>query len=290
MSRDDLIDMSKGRTPWRRHFQLRSKQTPKEFEPEPVSTLSFAARTAEPPTYLPDWQRQEALRRLVVLCEWLDERLDRPAHTYTKRKDYRQVHVFGGLYYSINYQDRHMAAGTLVDGQQTHTDVLFEVGRPLTSSVWLLPILKNLNLASSVQGDIFFDASMIADIGWWLADTAYRLLLRNPEFQELRRITLPRLFKLPKDIYSIALASRPRPIGPLIDSRTVNDVWKNEKAFRQVARENPHLLPLLRAFIEQIPAGKTVPTKDPIMTLKNKFRESGLTEASWRYEIGRAHV
>jgi len=285
MSRNDLTHMSKGRTPWRRHFQLRSKPVPKEIDPEPVTTLSYAARTAEPPTYLPDWQRQEALRRLLILCEWLDERLDRPAHTYSKRKDYRQVHVFDGLYYSINYEDRYIASGTLVNGEKTHTKGIFEVGRPLTSRVWLLPILKNLNLANSVQGDIFFDASMIADIGWWLADTAYRLLLRNPEFQELRRITLPRLFKLPKDIYSIALASRPRPIGPLIDSRTVNDVWKNEKAFRQVARENPHLLPLLLAFIEQIPPGQTVHTKDPIMTLKDKFRESGLSEASWRYVV-----
>ena len=285
MSSDDLIHVSKGRTPWRRHFQLRRKPIPKEFEPEPVPALYIAARTAEPPNYLPDWQRHEVLRRLISLCEWLDDRLDRPAHTHTNSKDCRQVHVFEGLSYFINYEKRYITSGSLINGRYEPTGAVFEVGRPLTSHQWILPILKNLNLANGDQGDIFFDVSMVDDIAQWMAETAYRLLLRNPDFQEFRRITLPRQFKLPKDIYSIAMASRPRPIGPLIDSRTMNDVWRNEKAFRQVARENSQLLPLLLAFIEQIPPGQIVHTKDPIMTLKNKFRASGISEAAWRYLV-----
>lgn len=166
------------------------------------------------------------------------------------------------LAYDINVDRRAILSGTVFHGRHEPSNVLFEIGRPLTSHLWLMPVL-NLNLANATQGDLFFVDSELDDIAQWLADPAYRLLLRNPDFREFRRNQLPKLFKLPKDIYSIALASRPRPAGPLIDSRTFNDVWRNEKAFRQVARENPHLLPLLQAFIEQVPTGRQFGRKIP---------------------------
>jgi hypothetical protein len=266
-------------------FQLRRKSAPKEAEAKPVYALSLAAQTAEPPAWMPEWQRQEAFRRLISLCKWLDDRLDKPAQVHAKGRNYRRITVFDGLGYSVDSENRSVSSGPVANGHYEPICGVFEVGRPLTSDLWLLPILRNLNLADADQGDILFDPSLVDEIARWLSETAYRLLLRNPEFQDLRRITLPKLFKIPKDIYSIALASRPRPVGPLIDSQAMNDVWRNEKAFRQVARENPHLLPLLHAFMEQIPSGKIVQTKDPVLTLKNTFRESGVSEASWRYLI-----
>lgn len=260
---------------------------PKVPEPEPFLTLGSAAGRAEAPFHLQDWQQQEVSRRLVVLCDWLDDQLldRRPARAHKFSKNVRHVHVLDGLYYSIDYERRHVASGSIVDGQKRHGDWAVEIGRPLASSAWLPPILENLGLVNSIQGDLFFNASELDDIGTWLSDTAYRLLLRNPKFQDLRRITLPALFRIPRDIYGIALASRPRPIGPMIDSRVVNDVWRNERAFRQVARENAHLLPLLLAFVEQIPRGEEVRTKDPIKAVKEKFRASGISDASWRYVV-----
>ena len=285
MSQNDLSHMSSGRIPWRRLFQLRHNSPARDAEPKPVLSLGSASKSAEPPLYMADWQQFEAKRRLTTLCEWLDDRLDQAAHTSAISKHLRRITVFESLAYEINTDRRSIVSGTLVQGRYEPNNVVFEIGRPLTSHLWLIPVLKNLNLADAAQGDLFFVDSELDDIAQWLAQTTYRLLLRNPDFQEFRRIGLPKLFKLPKDIYSIALASRPRPIGPLMDSRMFNDVWRNEKAFRQVARENPHLLPLLQAFIEKIPDGETVQTKDPVLTLKKSFRDSGLSEASWRYVV-----
>jgi hypothetical protein len=285
MSRIDLSHISKGRTPWRRIFQLRPDAPAKLAELRPVLTLSSAARNAEPPTYFSSWQRDEAKHRLLVLCEWLDDRLEKPAHVTALSKGARRVTVFDSLAYSIYTDDRFIISGTLQNGHYEASNFAFEVGRPLLTSWWLRPVLKNLNLAETDQGDLIFDAAVVDDLAQWLSDSAYRLLVRNPIFQEFRRHGLPRLFKLPKDIYSIALASRTNPVGPLLESRTLNDVWRNDRAYRQVARENSHLLPLLQAFVEQIPSGKTVQTKDPILTLKSAFRDAGLSEAAWRYVV-----
>jgi hypothetical protein len=277
--------ISRGRTPWLRRIQLRQEVAPRPDEPEPVYTLSQATRNAEPLAYFTDWQKVEAKHRLRVLCDWLDDRLKNPAHIHKIGKHARRVTVFDSLAYSIYSDSRFMISGEILDGRYEANDFSFEIGHPLTSSYWLRSVLKNLKLADSAQSDLMFNAALGDDLAQWLADVAYRALLKNPSFQELRRNTLPRLFKIPRDMFSIALASRIRPKGSLMESRTLNNVWRNEPAFRQVARENPHLLPLLLAYVEQIPPGKTVRTKDPILTLKSALRDAGISEAAWRYLV-----
>lgn len=284
MSKIDLTHMSNGRTPWRRHLQLRRAPMQKAAISD-AKSLRHAADIAEPPTHIQGWQRQEALHRLAVFCAWLDRQLQHPVHAEGKIGHFRKVHVFKWLTYSINYKNRCITSGASINGCYEPTGAEIEMGRPLFSHLWIFPILKNLDLACNGQIDLFLDEAEVNDIAQWIAVTAYRLLLRNPLFQRLRRVTLPQYFKLPPLIYSIALASRPRPVGPLIDSGTVNHVWRNEKAFQQVEKENPQLLPLLLAFIEQIPAGDGIKAKDPVMALKNVFRAFGVSEASWRYLV-----
>jgi hypothetical protein len=276
--------MSTGRTPWRRQLQLRLFPVLADDGPEPVTSLVVAARSVEAVAYWKPWQKEEANRRLRVLCEWLDAHLDQPARLTRIDTHIRQVKVFDGLIYTVDTERRRITSGALIKGRYEQSEGIFEVGHPLITHRWLAPILRNLGLADLSQADIFFDTAEIDDVGHWLAEAAYRLLRRNPEFRQLRR-TLPGLFGIPRDIYSIALASRPRPVGPLIDSRALNDVWRNGLAFRQVARENPQLLPLLFAFVDQIPMGETVSTPDPVQTLKKHFRDAGLSEAAWRYVV-----
>ena len=276
---------SRGRTPWLRHLQLRPVVAAKPVEPEPVYSLAYATRNAEPLAYFTDWQKEEAKYRLKTLCNWLDDKLENPVHVTSIGKRDRRVIVFDSLAYSIHLESRFVISGEILNGRYESNDFSIEIGHPLTSSYWLRSVAKNLNLADGVQGDLMFNANIADDLAQWLADNAYRALLRNPDFQQLRRDTLPRQFKLPREILSIALVSRIRPQGPLLDSRTLNHVWRNEPAFRQVARENPHLLPLLLAYVEQIPSGTTIRTKDPILTLKTAFREAGLSEAAWRYVV-----
>jgi hypothetical protein len=273
-----------GRTPWRRQLQLRLFPALADDDSEPVTSLTVAARSVEAVAYWESWQKEEAYRRLRVLCEWFDEQLDHPARVTRVDAHIRQVTVFDCLVYTVDAERRRITSGGLIKGRHEPSEGIVEVGHPLITHRWLAPILRNLGLADFSQADIFFDTSEIGEVERWLAETAYRLLLRNPEFRQFRR-TLPGLFGIPRDIYSIALASRSRPVGPLIDSRMINTVWRNEPAFRQVARENPQLLPLLFAFVEHKLTGESVDAPDPVQALKKHFLGTGLSEASWRYLV-----
>jgi hypothetical protein len=107
----------------------------------------------------------------------------------------------------------------------------------------------------------------------------------NRRFQAFRDRQLPKLFKLPEDIRSIALAARTRPEGPLLHSVAVNLVWRHDKAFRQVAREQPQLLPLLLAMVSQWPAKQGFGGEDPVRLLKDEFTQARITPAGWRYLV-----
>ncbi|MDD5395624.1 MAG: PcfJ domain-containing protein [Thiothrix sp.] len=255
-----------------------------KIEPAPVLALGLAARNAKPPSFLPSWQRDEAKLRLVLLCEWLDDKLDKPAKVSRVSKNVRRITIFEGLAYTVNSEKRSVISGTIRNKCYKENRYNFEIGRPLFTSWWLNSVLKNLNLIDHEQGELFFDDSQINGVEKWLADTAYRLLLKNPKFQAFRCLGLPKLFKFPSDIYWIALASRTNPVGPLMGSPTLNRVWRNDRTFRQVAKENTQLLPLLMAFVEQIPAG-TKNYKDPVLAVKTVFLDAGLSEAAWRYVV-----
>ena len=274
--------LASGRTPWRRQLQLRLFPATPDEEPEPVFTLSHFARKVEAEGNWQPHQRDEAQRRLRVLCEWLDDHLDDPVRVFAAGDGMRQVRVFDGLVFTTDVNRREISCAYQIEGETLPGDWIFEVGHPLISPRWLVPVIANLDLFGYRQGDICFDANEAVELRDWLAGTAYRLLRRNAEFRDLRR-RLPGLLRIPAEILSIALACRPRPVGPLIDSRSVNDVWRNEKAFRLVARENPQLLPLLFAFVSRIPDGETVHTKDPVQTVKERLRQGGVTDAAWRY-------
>jgi hypothetical protein len=274
--------MSTGKGPWRRQLQLRLFPVVSNDEPGPLNTLAFAAKSVKAPEYWNPCQRDDAQWRLRVLCEWLDDHLDDAVRVTDSRSGVRQVRVLDGLVFTVDSNRRKISSARQMSGDLDSGDWLFEVGHPLISPRWLIPVISNLRLVSEFQGDILFDANEGVELRDWLAGTAYRLLRSDPEFRALRR-RLPTLFGIPREIVSIALACRPRPVGPLIDSRSINDVWRNERAFRLVARENPQLLPLLFAFVSQIPEGETVRTKDPVQIVKEYFRKGGVSEAAWRY-------
>lgn len=280
MNQANIPSVTKERTPWRSTMQLRTQNGAKASLCRHTMGLGYAAQRVAP-IALPDfWQRQEAKRRLVVVCNWLEKRLSKPVRIRRLNGNARRIEVFESLTYTIRPQEKHIVSGELHDGHNVLTDYNFEVGCPLITSNWMRPVLKHLGL---YQGDLFFEEWVVDEVNLWIADTAYRLLLREPDFQNLRRMTLPQAFSLPSDIYGIALASRTHPVGPLLKSQMLNLVWWNLRAFRLVARENPQLLPLLLAYVQQIPPGTNVNCKDPVAALKSALLEAGLSEAAWRY-------
>ena len=282
MSREDLSHVASGRTPWRTWIQLRRRLVATVPVSRERPDLVGAANRAVPPP-LPDVaMEQEAKRQVLILCQWLQERMANPVRVHRLPDGSRRIDVFGSVAYLVHPPHRNVATGAMIDHRFESFSCNFEIGRPLASPRWLSFVLDHLGLGVAAQCDLFF-GNFATDVAQWLEETTYRLLCRDPAFQKLRRVTLPKAFRIPADIYGIALACRGRPAGPLLDSETLNMVWRNERAFRLVARENPHLLPLLLAFAEYPVRGRVAPVKDPVQAVKMAFRDAGLTDASWRY-------
>lgn len=243
-----------------------------------ITQAALRADVSCPPA---SWQPDEAARRLMLLCSWIQEHLDNPLCITELSSETRRIEVFGALAYQVEPQKREISVGKLIDGAFEPYPYVFEIGRPLTTNFALDAVTARLGLGGEDQDGGDSSDGCEDDLRMWLTETTYRLLLRNSAFRRLRREILPKAFGLPQDIYAIALASRMHPEGPLLDSLTFNTVWRYERQFKQVARENPRLLPLLMAFVR---AGFRLPEdRDPLATLKSAIRSEGHSEAAWRY-------
>lgn len=270
-------------TPWRTSVQLRTQPSQSPRPQLHKSELINAAKRVAPIKLDFPWQGKEAKRRLVVFCEWLDEQLANPIQSRSLGNGIRRIKVFGAIAYVIDTIENGIYVGEWRDGELIETAAIFEIGRPLITSKWIQPVLEHAGMFQEEQGDLFFGEAHFYRVGNWIADAAYRLLKRDPRFLDLQHRALPKALGLPADIYRLAMASRTHSTGPLLDSRTFNVVWRNQQAFRQVARENPQLLPLMQAFLSSKPLGWLKSSSDPVATLKDAFRRSGFSEAAWRY-------
>jgi hypothetical protein len=272
-------------SPWRPSIQLRAQSSRKPHFQLYKSELIHAAKRVAPIKLDFPWQEKEAKRWLIVFCEWLDEQLANPIRSRSLGIGVRRIKVLGVIAYVIDTIENGIYVGEWRDGKLIETAAIFEIGRPLITSKWLQPVLEHAGILREEQGDLFFGGTHFYRVKNWMADTAYRLLERDPRFLDLRRRALPKALGLPADIYRLAMASRTHSRGPLLDSRTFNTVWRNQRAFRQVARENPQLLSLLQAFLSSKTLGWLKSDSDPVATLKDAFRRDGFSEAAWRYVV-----
>jgi hypothetical protein len=228
-----------------------------------------------------EWEQEQAMRRLLALCHWLDRQLDAAIKVSALPCNARRIEIFDALAFTVQFQERQLHFAQPDDEHGKPITTPFEVGHPLSSPDCMLPIMAHLGLLLGRKDEYYFPTNFAGQLNNWVKNIAYRLLLLEPRFQKLRRKTLPAAFGLPPDILDIALACRTPPKGPLLSSDLVNLVWSNQDRFRRVAKECPHLLPLLASYI--LDTGVLPADQDPIATLKAAFRRAGYSEAAWRY-------
>jgi hypothetical protein len=186
----------------------------------------------------------------------------------------------GCVGYRINRRSRIITPGRVYPNRHFESMVVrAEIVRPLCTSWWLRWLIDDL--ASSERGpqcESFISEGLVEQQISWLADAAYRLLRRHPDFQRLRRRELPRALDLDPALLRIALMARRIP--PDLDAGEYSTVWRNTRAFQQVARENPRLLPLVGSYLAD---RRLPPGTDVVAAIKDSFREAGLSRAAWRY-------
>lgn len=240
------------------------------------------ARRYSIPGWFGERSARDTLRQyLLWLCSHLDSLLEHPA-VWHDEGDTRTVIALGCVAYRVDSTARCVTPGRWRNGGDFEPgEFVVELGMPLTTRAWLPWLIEELGIAGKIaQDDLITDDEWVSYFNNWLVDITHRLLRQDPRFRRLRREVLPRAFRLDKELIGIALAARPKPLGGSLTSSVYNVVWRHEQAFRQVARENRQLLPLLYLCIEE---GRVELRRDPVQELRNLLMNAGLSKAAWRY-------
>jgi hypothetical protein len=264
---------------------------------QPMTAENQATVPTDPPTAFPDFEHvhavpiPEPLRRafpervlrdwLRRLCRELDLRLHAPI-SVLQQGPVRIVRVFRVLEYVVDLRRRKAygrlrCAGRVSAPETEALDLL----RPMRTQHWVPWFMGDTGiwpLEPPVQGDLFERERRACRN--WLTRSLFELLQRDRRFIRLRRKVLRETVALDPDLVQIALRSRLGGAGTPVLASDYNRVWRNERAYRQVARENPQLLPLLHAWLE---CNRLAPTVDPVRALKTWFRDEGVPEGGWRY-------
>jgi len=189
----------KGRTPWRGRMQLRPVPSKSRAEPEIilmglVGDMSFQS---PPDGITQEYHIQEAYRRLEELCLWLHDELDKPMKVKKVGQQSYRVEVLKCVAYTIDPVKRTIATGKIIKRKHEDIECNFEIGHPMRTHRWLEFVLEELNLSVAPEEDLFFTADEAEEFNNWLITTAYRLLLKDLRFQQLRKQLLPIALNLP---------------------------------------------------------------------------------------------
>jgi len=272
----------KPRHRWNPFVQLRSASPGSGRRP-----IQRAADMADLREALPDWyltpdQERTARSRMVRLCEHMDSLLETGIRRRQISSTCCRFVVMGVWAIEVDVAWRRVSAGPIgEDGAFSPTPRPFEVGIPLEEPDWIPSLLTRLGVGFVGQRDIFMGKALEEEWNRWLCHTLHNFLRHEPRFQRLRHDALSLGTAIPRDILGMAMATRARPLGRLLDSHLLNCVWQHESLFRQTARENPQLLPLVAALVMERDLHLTIP--DPVQALKHHFRTTGVSEAGWRY-------
>lgn len=274
----------RSKAPRRAQLQLRFPPSIFPADEVPIEPLRRLAGRAWPPDWVAHGLERDIRVRLLDLCDLLDDLMDdRPVVDQTSPYGEIGVTLLGSTVYSVHPRARQVSHGTIGRNGYQASKFPFDVGHPLDDHDFLTVLVARYPMALDFLPPHRRDeARMLID--QWTAKSLYNLLRRRGDLRDLRR-SLAASIPVPMDIMGIALASRHTPHRRRLDSRLLNRVWKYQDDFRRVARENPQLLPLLNACLEEEGDSRFASGQDPIHVLKTVLRRMGISEAGWRYVV-----
>jgi hypothetical protein len=113
----------------------------------------------------------------------------------------------------------------------------------------------------------------------WIVATCQRLLATDARFRRVREVDAIKAFGFEPDLIAIALRARIPSESPALTWSHFQEVCEHARAFRQVARENPRLLCLVTAALQE---GIIDARADAISILANHVKEA-VSPKAWRY-------
>lgn len=231
------------------------------------------------PSFEDDPRGVVVLRRLARVLAWLDDQLLEPIEVEA-RGCFRTVWVFQLIGYRID-GNRHLVEPMRRKGgaefPQTYS---VELLRPLSSPDWVPFILQDQGLSDfGPQRHLFRRDRAIAIEERWIATEAYKRLLCDERFRRLRKNLLPSALALNPELMRIVRACDERGQGKGVNSEDYSLIWRHERAFSTVARENARLLSLAFKAVEE---GEIDASGDLVAQLYDGLRTRGVPRATWR--------
>ncbi len=164
---------------------------------------------------------------------------------------------------------------------------------PLCKPFWLsfVAYLPDGICGTSTDTDVFQlplwqhlpNAAQVLDA---ICQAAQHRLHADPEFQRLRGALSYRLMEIiGTPTVHLAMHARTQVKGWGLDARDVCQVWKYRHLYHRMDRENPHLLPVLSAWLQQRRLPDDHGLEDAIPSMRQDLLAHGLPPRAWRYLV-----
>lgn len=200
-------------------------------------------------------------------------------------KSLRMVTVLGCIRYEIDATARRVSLSRVYpDGTAKRYACNDDLTRPLWHGEWLYWLLEDFGLTEKMQAqaNLFLTMCDFEERDSWLVRNVLALLRREPKFIKLCKQDLPDKLNLAPALVALAAHCHSEK-GRTVSSSAFNLVWQHQAVFWQIARENPHLLKLLYAFLK----ANMLPLKsDALAEMRSFFKkDDGLGDAAWKYVV-----
>ena len=193
-------------------------------------------------------------------------------------RDLHQVVDYGGM-------------PQLLDSQFPYENI--ELMSPLCSPNWLRYVAYSSDgicgrtTATDVyQLALWQDCPHVVEVLDAVCRESYRHLRSDLEFQQFRNLLSFRLMELAgTDQVSLALRARTCWQGRGLDARDVNRVCRYWRFYARMDRENPHLLPVLTAWLQHKVPPNDRSCDDAVPAIRKDMLDHGLPPRAWRYLV-----
>lgn len=217
------------------------------------------------------------------------------------------VRVFGAFEYVFDYSRCRISAQAVnrnpdlfanyggmpqqLDSQLAYENI--ELMSPLCRPYWLLYVAHSpdgicggATEMDEYQQALWQDCPHVVQVLDAVCQASYRQLCTDPEFQRFRNVLSYRLIKLAgSDVVDMALRARTYRRGKGLDARYVSLVWKYQQLYSRMDRENPRLLPVLMAWLQDKRLPDDHGIEDAVPAMRQDLLDHGLPPRAWRYLV-----
>lgn len=263
-----------------------------EPQPEPITSSPY--------------QKDMAVHGADILLAHVDKQINgRPLRTVRDQRGHTRLRVCGVFDYVIDYGQREVwvepapgadrqnaqhpgPSNEYIPPRIHHVDLL----NPLSRPAWLEHLLRwpgalpwATLLPAQGQASLWAsDEDGAEQLAARICSIAQRRLQRSPAYRALRLGIASELMQcIGPHVMHLAMRARTATHNNTLVSSHLGRIWKHLAAFERLERENPQLLPVLAAWLDEARPRAKPPLADAVPSMRAALLANGLPPRAWRY-------